>query len=226
MEPNFLLIDTSTFESSVAVWNGKQNKYSIRKGEDRGFTETIPSLIDELREEASLPWSEFSAVVVNAGPGSYTGLRSGVSFAKGLCYGLGIPLISITSLLLIASKFRNKFSGEYFLLPLIDAGRMEVYTALLNQNLEELQAPAPIIVDDNFMNQNNLSTVYYMGSGAPKCREIFDRKGWVYLSEEASLASDLIEIAKEKYQKGEFSSLYNFEPLYLKDFIPKVKKTL
>lgn len=224
MKPIFLLIDTSSFESSVALWNGNTDSLIIERGNEKGFAERIPSVVSQLLDKSDLTLSALSAVVVNAGPGSYTGLRTGISFAKGLCYGLNIPFIAINSLLVLATKFSSELSGNYYLLPMIDAGRMEVYTAMFNQQLEELAPTAPLIVEDNFMDQFHFKNVYYMGSGALKCKEIFQRKGWVYLNNEVSVANDLIKPALVKFAKGDYSSLYSFEPLYLKEFMLQVKK--
>jgi tRNA threonylcarbamoyladenosine biosynthesis protein TsaB len=208
----------------VAVWNGNNKNMLMERGIEKGFAEKIPHRISHLLEEAGLTFKDISAVVLNAGPGSYTGLRTGAALAKGLCFGLNIPLITLNSLLVISSRFVHKLSGDFLLLPLIDAGRMEVYTALFNHQLDELEPTAPVLVDDNFMNQYNFRKVYFMGSGALKCKEIFERKGWVFLDEDVSLASDLINPALNKFAGCEFSDLSHFDPLYLKDFVPVVKK--
>jgi tRNA threonylcarbamoyladenosine biosynthesis protein TsaB len=224
VKPIFLLIDTSSFESSVAVWNGNNKSMLMERGSEKGFAERIPHRINHLLEKAGLTLKDLSAVVLNAGPGSYTGLRTGAALAKGLCFGLDIPLITLNSLLVISSKFAQNLSGDFYLLPLIDAGRMEVYTAMFNQQLDELELTAPVLVDDNFMNHYNFRKVYFMGSGALKCKEIFERKGWVFLDDDVSLASDLINPALKKFTKSEFSAIHQFDPLYLKEFVPLVKK--
>ncbi len=223
MEPNFLLIDTSTFESSVAVWNGHLKKAEIILGKEKAFAERIPTLVAGLLEQVQLDLNQLSAIVVNAGPGSYTGLRSGVSFAKGLCYGLKIPLIAVDALLVLTHKLEHDFKNKNLFLPMIDAGRMEVYAALYTAELLALKDSSPLIVDENFLQEYQDASLVFFGSGAQKCVDLFKAYPWQYVDGINHTAIDFIEPAMVFYKANKFSSIHEFEPLYLKEFVPQIK---
>ena len=223
MKPNFLLIDTSTFEGSIAAWNGDLDLRNCILGQGKTFAEEMPSLVLQLLESVKLKTTNLSAVIINEGPGSYTGLRAGVSFAKGLSFGLEVPLIAVNSLYALSAKLLSINPECEFFMPMVDAGRMEVYSAIYSKNLLEVEKTAPRIVDENFFTAYQKNQVLYFGSGAKKCEEIFSNYCWKYFDCQPLSADDFLGPALEKYFKKEFCSLSDFEPLYLKEFVP-IKK--
>jgi tRNA threonylcarbamoyladenosine biosynthesis protein TsaB len=177
--------------------------------------------------------NQLDAVAVSMGPGSYTGLRIGVSAAKGFCYALDIPLISVPTLQSLAlSALQNQSSNstdekKSLFCPMIDARRMEVYSALYNDNNEEVRkTEALIIQEDSFEDELQSYQIYYFGDGADKCRQILDPKGMIYLEGITPSSKGLAFLSSQKFQKKLFEDVAYFEPYYLKDFIagkPKVK---
>lgn len=224
MEPNFLLIDTSASESSVAVWNGALKKYAFRSGDQKGFTEIIPSLLSDLLKEAELSLNDVSAVAVNAGPGSYTGLRAGVSFAKGLCFGLNKPLIAISALQVLSHIAKKENPEGVLFLPMIDAGRMEVYAALYSDQITELQKAEPKIADEFFYRDYQQQSLIFFGSGAKKCLEVFAPFPWKFAGELKHTALDFIELAQMYFRNKTFSPVMDFDPVYLKEFVALKKR--
>ncbi len=176
---------------------------------------------------------EISAVAVSKGPGSYTGLRIGVSVAKGLCYALDVPLIAINSLDVLgkyAVQNANEFSTiepkeDLLFCPMIDARRMEVYTALYNFQEEIIRPVSAEIIDQNFLSEHLVKhPVLFFGNGAKKCENIIKHKNAVFSGPEKTSAQFMQKIAHNKYNKKEFENVAYFEPFYLKDFVATVPK--
>jgi tRNA threonylcarbamoyladenosine biosynthesis protein TsaB len=167
------------------------------------------------------------------GPGSYTGLRIGVSAAKGFCYALDKPLISIPTLQSMALSAMHGLSNikndgkEFLFCPMIDARRMEVYTALYNSRNEEVMETEAMIVDgDSFTEKLQSYQIYYFGDGAEKCRHILDPKGMIYLQGITPSSKSMAYLSAQKFRNKQFEDVAYFEPYYLKDFIagkPRVK---
>jgi tRNA threonylcarbamoyladenosine biosynthesis protein TsaB len=172
---------------------------------------------------------KIDAVAVSSGPGSYTGLRIGVSEAKGLCYGFGIPLIAIPSLKILTSALflahPNQFSLHDLFCPMIDARRMEVYSALYDQNLNEIQpVQAEIIDEDSYEEQLKKHRIIFFGDGSNKCRnEIFSTNA-IFVDAIVPTAEAMIPLAEKAYAKKEFVDVAYFEPFYLKEFQATVAK--
>jgi tRNA threonylcarbamoyladenosine biosynthesis protein TsaB len=161
------------------------------------------------------------AVAVSSGPGSYTGLRIGISSAKGFCYGLEIPLIAVSSLEIIAVAGKN-YEGKHenaVLVPMMDARRMEVYSATFDKDLKRLDNDKAIIVDENFTKRFEGEKIYYFGDGMPKCISVLEQDPRsVFIDAIYPDAKNMIKISLEKFRSSEFEDLAYFEPEYLKEF--------
>ena len=204
-----------------------------RQSEETGIhSRSLLPYVDELLKEHGCPAMELSAVSVSMGPGSYTGLRIGLSAAKGLCYGAGIPLIAIGTLFCMAAGAAEHplvlNSGQALLCPMIDARRMEVYCALFSRELMQLETPAAVVVDEHFMvNQRQKNSFIIFGDGADKCFEILSAGGEVRMIPgfKPSAAHQAAE-ALNRYRLGNFADTSYCEPFYLKEFVagkPNVK---
>ncbi|MCK9628841.1 MAG: tRNA (adenosine(37)-N6)-threonylcarbamoyltransferase complex dimerization subunit type 1 TsaB [Bacteroidales bacterium] len=227
MFPQLLLIETSTEVCSVALSRGDQIICSRTVKEPKSHARIIAPLIQEIMSECSTSIGKCHAVVVSEGPGSYTGLRVGASIAKGLCYGASIPLIAVSSLELlarIAVSGTNKFPPSTILVPMIDARRMEVYTAKYNTECKALsQTEAVVITSESFAEELSKGIVVFTGDGAPKCKDIITHPNALFLEGEANATGMLIPALK-KFKDKEFADVAYFEPFYLKDFVAGVTK--
>lgn len=181
--------------------------------------------------DAGLKFSDLDAVSVSKGPGSYTGLRIGVSTAKGYCYGLDIPLISIGTLTAMATGMKSKFNSNNDLentlfCPMIDARRMEVYTALFSNEIKEVEGvTAKIINSESFHDKLLMYKIIFAGDGAPKCKEILSNQAnAIFYDDFFPSATYQCKIAEQKYMNKEFEDTAYFEPYYLKEFIAGISK--
>lgn len=226
-----LSIETATEVCSVALLLDG-NVLAIR--ETAGSNEHSAQLtlfIEEVMREAGKLLREIDAVAVSMGPGSYTGLRIGVSTAKGLCFSLDKPMIAVSTLNAMALSARKTYPGLFaagtLLCPMIDARRMEVFTALYDLDLNEIRpAEALILLEESFeLFQGKQLAVF--GNGAAKCKELFAASGNInFPGELLPSAISVGELAEAKFILGEFENTAYFEPFYLKDFIagkPRVK---
>jgi len=156
------------------------------------------------------------AVAISEGPGSYTGLRIGISLAKGLCFGMNIPLIALPTLKIMAMKFTPSSS---FLCPVVDARRMEVYAALYDGNLNEIEPVKALTVEENsFQEILNQKQIVFLGSGADKCRSVIRSSNATFVENIYPLASSMTGEAEKAYIEKAFVNVAYFEPLYLKEF--------
>ena len=172
--------------------------------------------IKQMMDEAGVELSSVDAVSVTIGPGSYTGLRVGLSAAKGFCYALDKPLITVNTLLVMASVLKNEPAD--LLCPMIDARRMEVFTAIYTKDLAEMKPPMALIIDENsFSEELRSNTICFSGSGSKKLKTILKNSNASF-SNETFDASDLAVLAEPLYQKKQFADLAYTEPLYLKEF--------
>jgi tRNA threonylcarbamoyladenosine biosynthesis protein TsaB len=223
-----LNIETATQVCSVSLSDGKEI-LAIRESHEKNIHATKVTIFsEEVLQEAGKTMSDIKAVAVSKGPGSYTGLRIGVSAAKGFCYALEIPLISVPtlqSMALGALKVLNDKSILYC--PMIDARRMEVYTALFDENNNEVRKTEALIIDENsYEEELRTKKIFFFGDGAEKCKEILTPKGMVFIDKIHPSAKSMAQLSSEKFDKGQFEDLAYFEPYYLKDFIagkPRVK---
>lgn len=230
--PVILHIESSTLTCSVAV-SQHGNVLALKESHDYTYShsEKLVVHVDEVIREAGLKPSNLSAVCVSKGPGSYTGLRIGVSAAKGLCYGLGIPLLSVGSLESMAQtamlQFKNEMNEADLLCPMIDARRMEVYTSVFDRSFGKLKEVSAEIIDENsFATELSANRIAFFGDGAAKCKELMAHSNAIFLSDFNPSAIGMIALAEEKYAEGKFEDLAYFEPYYLKDFVAGLPKKM
>lgn len=221
-----LNLETATTVCSVSLAeNGRQ---ICARELDQGFThaENLHGFILEVLKEAGLEARQLNAVAVSKGPGSYTGLRIGVSTAKGLAYALGVPLIAVDTLQIMSHKARSLATGEGFYCPMIDARRMEVYTAFYNTALDQVQPIEALIVDESSIQAfRQYSKIWFFGDGMPKCRELLSQLPAAdFIDNCFPSASHMCELSFHKFQAGAVEDVAYFEPFYLKDFLITAKK--
>lgn len=214
-------IETSTNVCSVAASCDGENVFKISNDEGLNHATMLSPFVgkalDKLNELNLTP----NAISVSGGPGSYTGLRIGVSTAKGLCYGFDIPLIAIDTLQIICADAVSKLTIEKnaLLCPMIDARRMEVYTAFYNADLENVKPVwAEIVTENSFSDALEKQIVYFFGNGSDKCRKVITHPNARFISDIEPLASNMINLADQKFKAGKFADTAYFEPFYLKEF--------
>jgi len=220
-----LQIETATASCSVALAKDG-DVLGFRQVNGRNLhAEVITRFVEELTTGAGFSYKNLDAIAVSCGPGSYTGLRIGISTAKGLCFALDKPLIAVETLAAMAGGVAglDEYSNQTDLLlcPMIDARRMEVYTAIFKINGENVKPTAAEIVDENSFAdilQNN--KVLFFGDGAEKCFNVLKtHPNALYLPDFLNSATHLTKKAAEKFNNGDFEDVAYFEPYYLKDFI-------
>ena len=219
-----LHLETSTKVCSVALsLNG--NLIALKENEEDGYShgENLTLFIQDVLKQASITVKELNAVSVASGPGSYTGLRIGVSTAKGLCYPLNIPLIAIDSLTSLKEIAKEKHPKSN-LCSLIDARRMEVYNLFYSENNELLKPISADIIEQESYSQ--FEPFVYFGDGAEKLQVLWEGRNCIADISITSSAKGQTKLAFEKYQNQEFEDVAYFEPFYLKDFVTNVKKSL
>ena len=220
-----LCLETATSICSVALTD-KENVISFREiNEGFSHAEKLTVFISEVLDEAGKKIKDVDAVAVSSGPGSYTGLRIGVSVAKGLCMAVDKPLISISTLEAMAYGAKEKIgvsNSEILLCPMIDARRMEVYTTLYDMQLNCLNpASAIIMTEDLFAEKRIGKAIYYFGDGAEKCKTILEsQKEFVFYPGLFPSAKNMAELAIKKFNYKQFENLSLFEPFYLKEYLP------
>ena len=228
-----LNIETSTEVCSVAL--SKNGKVLFEKESSEGLkhSELLTVFIEELFTENNFSFKYLDAVAVSKGPGSYTGLRIGVSVAKGLCFAIEKPLIAIGSLDALAKNTSEnllqygKFEMENNLLlcPMIDARRMEVYTALYKKNGDPILPVTAEIIDENsFSEYLNSNKILFFGNGAEKCKSQIKHQNALFTGPLKTSAQFMQILAEEKYNKKDFEDVAYFEPFYLKNFIATIPK--
>ena len=218
-----LNIETSTTNCSVALSkNGKL--VALKEDDNAGYShaENLHVFIDQLIKDNNYSLEDLDAVVVSKGPGSYTGLRIGVSTAKGLCYALDIPLIAVNTLNSLALSYKS--DKTCFIVPMLDARRMEVYTATYNENHEEQSATKALVLEENsFLENLNAQQTVFIGNGVNKFSEVCKHQNAVFINQTPS-AKDVCKHAFDKYNNKDFEDVAYFEPYYLKDFVVTQKK--
>ncbi len=229
--PKILHIETATQICSVALSENETIIASKSSDEKNAHSRVLTVFIDELLQSNGLLPQNLDAIAVSMGPGSYTGLRIGVSTAKGLCYSLSKPFISVSTLQAMAWGMAAKAGKQYadtLFCPMIDARRMEVYAAIFDGSKEQVREILAEVLDENsFAGQLKTHQILFAGDGAEKCKQLLSSKPNVrFLDGFVPSARFLAAIATEKFNEGNFEDVAYFEPFYLKDFIagtPKVK---
>ena len=222
-----LSIETATKVCSVALAiDSKLVMVRESKTEHFSHSENLTIFIESLFSEVDFNLGDLDAIAISMGPGSYTGLRIGVSTVKGLAYGLSVPVIGIGSLEALSALSIHK--GQYLLCPMFDARRMEVYSAVFDQaNIMVEAVEAKVIEPDAFQNFLADQAVVFLGPGAEKCQSAITHPNAIFELETEVSARGMIALAEEKYRLKQFENLAYFEPFYLKDFIAgKPKKLL
>jgi tRNA threonylcarbamoyladenosine biosynthesis protein TsaB len=218
-----LNIETATKNCSVAL---AKNGVTIlcKEMAEQGFShaEKLHVFMEEIIKETEINFSDISAVAVSQGPGSYTGLRIGVSAAKGLCYALDIPLISVDTLTVLASQLQIE-SG--IIIPMIDARRMEVYSAIFNAKIEMIREVQAEILDGSSFSDIE-DAVYFVGDSNEKAKTILSKSNFNFVDTVFyPSAKEMSAISYKKFLDNSFEDVAYFEPYYLKDFMMQTKTT-
>ena len=221
-----LHIETSTELCSVAV---SENAQVIFQQENRNHAEHLASMVDEALSFTDSHAIPFDAVAVSCGPGSYTGLRIGVSMAKGVCYGRDLKLVSVPTLELMCVPLLlgEKIEEGALLCPMLDARRMEVYAALYDRALKPVREVSADVVDqDTYREWLDRQPVYFFGNGAKKCMDVINHPNARYIDGVEPLAKWMMPLAERRWLQEQFEDVAYFVPFYLKDFVAKMPKKL
>ncbi|HMR17721.1 MAG TPA: tRNA (adenosine(37)-N6)-threonylcarbamoyltransferase complex dimerization subunit type 1 TsaB [Sphingobacterium sp.] len=226
-DPYILHIDTATEVCSVSLSKGADHLDSIETPEPNQHAAKLTSFVEEILERHCLSSRDLAAVSVSMGPGSYTGLRIGVSTAKGLCYGLDIPLIGINTLEIMYAGYKNTYgqTEDTLYCPMIDARRMEVYMSIWNEEGKIiLPTTAKIIAEDSFIEYSEQSLLLF-GSGAHKFEELFDANPDITIDTRYVHSSrHMCHLSWQRFLAQNFKDLIYFEPFYLKEFVATTPK--
>ncbi|WP_166383641.1 tRNA (adenosine(37)-N6)-threonylcarbamoyltransferase complex dimerization subunit type 1 TsaB [Polaribacter sp. 11A2H] len=222
-----LNIETATKNCSVSLAKDGQ-VIAIKELNNGNYShaEVLHPFILDVLKEAQVTTKEIDAVAVSKGPGSYTGLRIGVSAAKGLCFAFDKPLISIKTLESLAHAVAV---NDGLIIPMLDARRMEVYAAVFNEDYQQIRDIKAEIIDENsFVEYLEAGKVLFLGDGAHKCKDIITHKNAVFIDDKFPSAKEMAQLSFDKYKKNDIEDVAYFEPFYLKDFvvIPEKKKKL
>lgn len=225
--PLILNIETATTVCSVSIAkDGELIAFKEQNG-DYSHAENLTLFIENVIRQAGVSFKQLDAIAVSKGPGSYTGLRIGVSTAKGLCYALEKPLIAINTLhhLALSLSKEKKYAGHLFC-PMIDARRMEVYCAVYDQEGKEIVTTAAEIIDDHsFEKLLEDHKIVFVGDGAAKCKDVLSKNpNSIFVDNVFPSAKDMILLSEKAFEQKNFEDLAYFEPFYLKDFVAGKKK--
>lgn len=217
-----LHIETSTAVCSVAVSEDSQVIFEQENLIGPNHATVLAPFVDEALSFIESHAIPLDAVAVSSGPGSYTGLRIGVSTAKGVAYGRSVPLIAVPTLKLLTVPtllYRDDLPDDALLCPMLDARRMEVYAAVYDRALTPLRDVQPDIVDaDTYREWLDKSVVYFMGNGTEKCKSVIGHPNALFIDNVHPLAKHMAPLAEKAYARGEFADTAYFEPFYLKEF--------
>lgn len=219
---NILNLETATRNCSVSI--SKDGKTILCKEmAEAGYShaEKLHVFIEECLKESNLTFKDLSAIAVSQGPGSYTGLRIGVSTAKGLCFALDLPLIAVDTLQVLASQLSI---SEGIIIPMIDARRMEVYSAIYNSNFEKIrEVQAEILTENSF--EEIHETIHFVGDCSEKAKTVLTNSNFIFHEEIVyPSANEMSVLSYNKFHENKFEDVAYFEPYYLKDFMATVSK--
>ncbi len=220
MDTNYILnIETSTHICSVSLAANGKTIQLLENSQDKTHAELVSVYAEEVLKAEGIKALDLSAVAVSTGPGSYTGLRIGTSVAKGICYGLNIPLIAVPSLYAMVYGAQQALNQDVLYCPFIDARRMEVYTAIYNNQLEVVKETQALIVEqDSFNDLIENHTLVFFGTGAEKCKTIIKHPNALFLDELHISSKNMSALAYQKYLANQFEDTAYYEPYYLKEF--------
>jgi tRNA threonylcarbamoyladenosine biosynthesis protein TsaB len=228
-----LLLETSEKVCSIALSDSYNLIGTLDITEEKSHASMLTVLIEKLLSDKDIDIKKLDAVAINKGPGSYTGLRIGMSVAKGICYALNIPLISVNSLqmmcigLIQSGKLKKigNHNSEVILCPMSDAKRMEVYSALLNLNVEFItEIEATTITEISYKEKLDSGIVVFFGSGVGKCKSVIQNQNAYFIENFYPHASFMISLAFDSFLQKKFEDIAYFEPFYLKDFVTTTPK--
>ncbi len=224
-----LALETSTKSCSVTLAKGSE-VLSVREATSDQYihSEKLHVFIDEVMKEANCSFKDLQAVAVGKGPGSYTGLRIGVSAAKGLCFAIKIPLIAEDGLRLLVHQFlsEKEIQPDEIIIPMLDARRMEVYCSVHNSTGKRLSEIEAKVIDENSFAELKSKRIHLLGDGAAKCKELLKEPRFKYHSLEFPSSTTLALLAQAKFENKAFEDVAYFEPFYLKDFVAGKPKRL
>jgi len=221
-----LSIETATTNCSVSL-SRKGETLLLKEDYSNNYShaERLHVFIDETLREANIDRSQLDAIAVSKGPGSYTGLRIGVSAAKGLCFALDIPLISISTLESLAHQVKVEHG---VIVSMLDARRLEVYSAIFSSELKmKRKIKAQILDKSSFAQELSIGKVYFIGNGVEKTKTLISNENAIFIEDKLPSAKQMSALAYYKYKKSDTEDVAYFEPYYLKDFValkPKPKK--
>ena len=225
-----LHIETSTSACSVAISNEGENVFEKKDLIGPSHNVSLGVFVDEALSFADSHALPLDAVAVSCGPGSYTGLRIGVSMAKGICYGRDIPLIAIptTAVMCVPVLFREDIDENALLCPMIDARRNEVYATVSDRALNVIKPThAEVVTEESYKELLDKQPVYFFGNGAEKCSKIINHPNARFLSEHShALAKSMMPLAEKAWFEERFEDIAYFEPFYLKNFVATKPKEL
>ena len=213
-----LNIETSTTNCSVALSkSGSVVAYKEDNSLGYSHAERLHVYIDEVLQSAKVSIDQIDAIAISKGPGSYTGLRIGVSAAKGLCYALDMPLISVPTLEALAHQVD---APKGAVVAMLDARRQEVYSAIFDNHFSELRATeAEVLTPESYQELLESSPVYFIGNGVAKTKALIAHKNAYFIEDKLPSAQQMCALSFEKYKAKNFEDVAYFEPFYLKDFI-------
>lgn len=213
-----LCLETSTTNCSVALSvNGSIIALKEDNSKHYSHAERLHVFIEQLLNENNITKTNLDAIAVSKGPGSYTGLRIGVSTAKGLCFALDIPLISIPTLEILAKQLQIE---NGLVVSMLDARRMEVYSSVYDKNIIEVRETRAEVLDQNsFMEFLNNENVYFIGNGVEKFKSICNHTNAKFIEDRMPSSNEMAVLAESKYKKSDIEDVAYFEPYYLKDFV-------
>lgn len=223
--PVILSIETSTAVCSCAL--SRDGEVLLSREDYRGQTHAslLGLFVHEIMTYVRAQNIVLDAIAVSSGPGSYTGLRIGVSESKGLSYGLEIPLIALSTPLIMASMVRVEVDEDTLLCPMIDARRMEVYATFFNHSLQSIRATSADIVEvDSYTDLLAANKIVFFGNGAEKCKAHLTHPNALFIDNVHPLATGMIKLAEKAFAAADFVDSAYFEPFYLKEFVATVPK--
>ena len=219
-----LAIETTTKNCSVALFeNSNLIAYKEKNSNEYSHAEQLTFFIEEVVKKSTITLKEVDAIILSKGPGSYTGLRIGTSTAKGLCYSLDIPLVSVSTLKSMALLISKKQDYKFYC-PMIDARRMEVFASIYDKSNNEVREIRADIVDQYTYAQFLKEKVLFFGDGALKCKLIINSPNADFLDGVFPSAKNIGVLGFEKFVNKDFEDVVYFEPYYLKDFVAGVQK--
>lgn len=222
-----LSIETATTTCSVSVHQDNQLLVNQSVYINHSHSSRLAPIINSAIAQAGHQLKDLEGIGLSMGPGSYTGLRIGTSTAKGLCYALDIPLVAINTLEAMALQVIKFFPEEYLFCPMIDARRMEVYSTIVNSDLDIVQETTPTIIDQQtFVEVLDGTPLVFFGNGADKCKGVIKNSNAYFVDGIEPNASTVGELAYGKFVKKEFEDLAYFEPFYLKEFMATKPKQI